>query len=124
MQIMGNDVSCAKDVKSTESNIMDQRTPSGNALLCSVITEGDEKTAIYLVQNESKLISVQGKTGDFPLHLAVRGKQLELTKTMLEHGASANVRDKVHMNPLEIACSLGQPDFVELLLMYGAGKHE
>jgi len=55
-----------------------------------------------------------------PLHIAARENKLELAKSLLDHGANVDVKDKVGQTPLHRACYWGNRDMVQLLLDHAA----
>lgn len=55
-----------------------------------------------------------------PLHLAVRDKQLQAVKTLLDLGASVNSRDDQGRTPLHTAVSEGVMEAITMLLQAGA----
>jgi uncharacterized protein len=57
-----------------------------------------------------------------PLHSAVAGRHLEITRALLSHGADVNARQADDFSPLHEAAQNGQIEMVELLLSYGADK--
>lgn len=64
--------------------------------------------------------NVVGHSGDTPLHVAVRWKDLEAVKLLLAACADPNVRGDESYTPLHSACSDADPAMVELLISYGA----
>jgi len=48
------------------------------------------------------------------------GAALKAALAVTTHGREVNVRDEAGDTPLEIACTLGEPELVMLLLQHGA----
>ena len=61
---------------------------------------------------------------DSPLGLAVRKGEYEISKLLLDAGASHEVRDRCGQKPLHIAVAQGHPELVGLLLDKGADPNE
>ena len=55
-----------------------------------------------------------------PLHSSVAHQHLEISRTLLEHGAQVNVAQADEFTPLHEAAHNGQVEMLRLLLSYGA----
>lgn len=54
------------------------------------------------------------------LHYSCANGRLEVTRTLLGHGAAPNAKDRSGMTPLHLACAYGRHDIVEELLSHHA----
>lgn len=55
-------------------------------------------------------------TNDTPLHIAVRSNNVEMVKTLLDGGASPNVKNNEGLTPLHLAVQAGHTEIVNLLV--------
>ena len=71
------------------------------------------------------VIDIAGNTGDTPLLFAIRRKNVEIARLLLENGADANRMDPngVAMTPLQEACQMVCQDMIELLLVFGSNPN-
>lgn len=56
----------------------------------------------------------------FPIHSAVATRNLNITQTLLENGANANVRQQASISPLHTAAQNGDIEIIIALLQHGA----
>ncbi len=59
-----------------------------------------------------------------PIHSAVAGRHLEITRMLLEHGADPNAAQGEGFTPLQGAAQNGQMEMVALLLAHGADPRQ
>lgn len=82
---------------------------------------GHEDVAEYLLSKGAQVsLASQNRMRVMPLHSAVAGRHLGISKTLLEHGADVNAAQQDGFAPLHGAAQNGQLEMVELLLSYGA----
>jgi uncharacterized protein len=55
-----------------------------------------------------------------PIHSAVAGRDVEIAKLLLEHGANVNARQQKGITPILAAAHNGQIEMVKLLVKHGA----
>lgn len=105
-----------KDPKLVNAFSADGFTPLG--LACYF---GHEELARFLVLKGAD-VNVPSKNGFnvFPIHSAVAGNHLAITRMLLEAGAYPNVCQKSGMAPLHSAAQLGNIELIILLLEHGA----
>ncbi|XP_041097088.1 transient receptor potential cation channel subfamily A member 1-like [Polyodon spathula] len=68
----------------------------------------------------SEGLNVTDNKGNTPLHLAVKNKQLESCRTLLELGADPNILNTNLMSPLHMAINLRHNEIVEVLLSHSS----
>ncbi|MGH0139984.1 UNVERIFIED_CONTAM: hypothetical protein FKN15_070196 [Acipenser sinensis] len=65
-------------------------------------------------------LNVKDNKGNTPLHLAVKNKQSESCRTLLELGADPNILNANLMSPLHMAINLRHNEIVEVLLSHSS----
>jgi ankyrin repeat protein len=97
--------------------------------ISSAIAQGDDTTAMQLLDQDRTLIHACDRDGMTPLHVAARRNRLELVTWLVERRANVHKKDPSELTPLDHA-ALGAdprnkraerfPQVVALLLEYGA----
>ena len=82
---------------------------------------GHKKAVEYLIKAGAELNSVsKNKMAVTPLQSAVAGRNLEITRLLIETGASPNVRERGGYTPLHTAAHNGDVEIVRSLVFGGA----
>ena len=82
---------------------------------------GQEEVVAYLIKAGAELSSPsKNKLEVTPLQSAVAGNHLEITRMLIEAGASPNVQDRDGYTPLHTAAQNGNVELVHSLLFGGA----
>ena len=82
---------------------------------------GQMEALEYLIKAGAELNSTtRNKTARTPLQLAIEGAHVEISRILLENGASPNVRDESGDTPLHTAARRGDVELVRNLLFGGA----
>ena len=84
------------------------------SMLHLTIVKDRADLASHLIDNcpSWSLLNIQNDLGQTPLHLAVLTKQYGITRKLLVHGATVDLRDKQGNTPLHVACRQGSMDCV------------
>ena len=73
-----------------------------------------------LLDNDPNLINSTTKTGDTPLHLAIRTGRRTAVDVLLEYGANVTAVNNYGNTCLHVAAERNRPELVELMLLKGA----
>jgi cytohesin len=98
-------------------------TPAGQAQnkdLFQAIYQGDAAAVRKLLAADRKLANAPNEHGHLPLQAALRGRNLELARILLDAGADVHARERDTGTPLHFAAANGPIQAVELLLARGA----
>ncbi len=97
--------------------------------ISAAIAQGDDATAMRLLDQDRTLIHACDRDGRTPLHVAARRNRLELVAWLLERRANVHKKDPSEFTPLDHAalgahpqnkCAERFPRVAGLLLEYGA----
>eukprot|EP01129_Flabellula_baltica_P005074 TRINITY_DN180_c0_g1_i31.p1 TRINITY_DN180_c0_g1~~TRINITY_DN180_c0_g1_i31.p1 ORF type:complete len:216 (-),score=70.07 TRINITY_DN180_c0_g1_i31:609-1256(-) len=111
--------------------LKDVRDPeNGNSLLHVAVEDNFELCVERLIVSLQVNVNLLNKKGESPLLLAVRNKNIRLSRMLLEHGANPNpIPDKYEKGmgrlekscfPLFVACSQNNEEMVSLLIESGS----
>jgi len=89
---------------------------SGSTLLLGAISLGDDKLAVFLINNSAD-ITIANDDGFTALHVA---KSEAIANLLIKKGANVNVASKVGLTPLHTAAITGDKSIVLLLLDHNA----
>jgi ankyrin repeat protein len=84
-----------------------------------VAFKGHVESARMLLERGA-VIDIKNRSGETPLHQAVRWAEIELVRLFLERGADPNLANRYDDTPLEMALRFEEPEIAELLTEYGA----
>ncbi len=92
------------------------------SVLFKAIGAGDLETVKAEISRDPLLLNqAEGGFVQTPLHKAVRAKQLEIARFLIESGAEVNLFDNLLRTPLATAMDVeAGPEFVQLLEEHGA----
>lgn len=95
---------------------------SGSYELLKAVRESDGPTAsrLLLTATSAQIDRTDPDTGDAPIHIVVKRKDVPWLNLLLSKGASANLTDRAGNSPLILASAIGFTDGVRLLLAHGA----
>lgn len=101
---------------------MGSAAPEAESVLFKAIGSGDLNTVrAELARDGSLLYQTQGSFAQTPLHKAVRSKQLEVARFLIESGAEVNTIDVYWRTPLSTAIDVeAGPEMIKLLEANGA----
>jgi ankyrin repeat protein len=77
--------------------------------ISSAIAQGDEATAVRLINADRTLIQACDRDGLTPLHVAARANSLELVSWLLERRANVRKKDPSDLTPLDQAALAADP---------------
>lgn len=107
----------------TDPSLLEQRNTDGWTLLHMAAFFGQLPLAEKLVDlGMSPDVRSGNMMENTPLHAAVAGRQTEMVRSLLQHGADANAVQGGGWRPLHGAAGNGDLTIVELLLAHGADK--
>ena len=102
---------------------VNMRDGTGNLPIHLAVTNGDiEMVQKFCAEHRRRheTLNVFGGIGQTPLHLAARDGLVDITKTLLQQGATPNVCGTKFVTPLHLACNNGNMVIMNLLLEAGA----
>jgi ankyrin repeat protein len=107
---------------------INQKNHKENTYLHDLIRKGKYDLVLQLIQLKEKetddkpilRLDEKNNTGKTPLHLAVISRRKDIIKTLLDHGAKANIQSNDGRTPLHWAAINGDCDAANLLLAAGA----
>jgi truncated hemoglobin YjbI len=79
--------------------------------------------ATLLVRSGADVHAAGGAKGCTALHMAARRGHVGIARSLLEHGAAIEARDRMGDTPLRRAVNCGKPEMVAFLLSRGADVH-
>ena len=97
--------------------------------ISSAIAQGDDTTAMQLLDQDRTLIRACDRDGATPLHVAARRNRIELVRWLLERRADVRKKDPRDLTPLDHAalgaspqnkCAERFPQVAAILLQHGA----
>jgi ankyrin repeat protein len=103
----------------TLQKVIDRIGPEkGQTILHEAIEYGKKykKELFYILLSAGADVNAKNKEDDTPLHIAVKGDQVEIVKTLLNAKASTTATNKDGDKPLHIAAKNGNQKIVNLLL--------
>jgi ankyrin repeat protein len=91
----------------------------------NAISSGDLKKVSELIEKDPTLLDLKDINGNTPLNIACGGfrKQLDIARYLINKGADINTKNNNGSTPLHNACSIANPEEVELvklLILKGA----
>lgn len=102
----------------TDKKLLNYTDTNGNTILHLAVMESYDNFKKVLSGVEcsgAQCINTQNKTGDTPLHAAIRNNSLKMVRDLIEAGAKTNIRNKAGLDALELAKKEGEPDIIEYL---------
>ncbi|RXM29103.1 Transient receptor potential cation channel subfamily A member 1 [Acipenser ruthenus] len=101
---------CLMSVDSSNSSPLHYAAGGGRIQLIQAIINTTDSEGLNVTDNK----------GNTPLHLAVKNKQSESCRTLLELGADPNILNANLMSPLHMAINLRHNEIVEVLLSHSS----
>ncbi|XP_033856922.3 transient receptor potential cation channel subfamily A member 1-like [Acipenser ruthenus] len=101
---------CLMSVDSSNSSPLHYAAGGGRIQLIEAIINTTDSEGLNVTDNK----------GNTPLHLAVKNKQSESCRTLLELGADPNILNANLMSPLHMAINLRHNEIVEVLLSHSS----
>ncbi|EEY21465.1 predicted protein, partial [Verticillium alfalfae VaMs.102] len=93
----------------------------GASLLHIAIKNGSGGIAHALVVGGGADVDARDvANGDRPIHCAIRGRSVSMSRMLLHHGARLDLRNDAGLTPLDLAVRMQEEDIVELLIEGGA----
>lgn len=89
---------------------------NGETPMTLAATSDDVEGIVLFYSGGGAFLDYRSTDGKTPLHKAATKGRFNALKTLLKHGASANVRDKTNLTPLYDACMHGKTKCAESLL--------
>jgi palmitoyltransferase len=75
---------------------------------------------VYLIERGAKVNVLGGILMETPLHWAVRKNFFRTVKILIQHGADTSLQSRDGVNPLLLACTLGNVEMAYFLIANGA----
>ncbi len=90
----------------------------GRTAFMLALREGEQELARYFLAEGAQLHTNYTLTN--ALFDAIKGKDLEMTEYLLQHGFSVNVINRTQTTPIHIAAASGNMEIIDLLVQKGA----
>ena len=87
------------------------------------VKDGRVEEVKKLLDNDPNLINSTTKSGDTPLHWAIRTKRKTVVNVLLEYGANVTAVNNYGNTCLHVAAEYNRPELVELMLRKAADIH-
>eukprot|EP00002_Diphylleia_rotans_P024798 TRINITY_DN4898_c0_g1_i2.p1 TRINITY_DN4898_c0_g1~~TRINITY_DN4898_c0_g1_i2.p1 ORF type:complete len:574 (+),score=100.99 TRINITY_DN4898_c0_g1_i2:61-1782(+) len=95
---------------------VDVTTDSGMTPIHLAVDSGHLECTQQLIRYHANLNSADGWLGNSSLHWAVRRKNVDIVRLLLQHGASVNLQNNEGNTPLHLAAKEGLSQIVEILI--------